>query len=155
MSAAAETVSVRLVHCGSNLPTKSTPGSAGFDLYAAEETVVPGSRVTAEGGVEIGRAVVPTGLQLAIPPGLYGRVAPRSGLAVRHGLDVGAGVVDSDYREELKVLLFNFGAADYTVAMGDRIAQLVFERIGDPALEVVTRLEKTERTGGFGSTGLR
>lgn len=155
MSSAAETVSVRLVHCGANLPTRSTPGSAGFDLYAAEEAVVPGSRVTPEGGVEIGRALVPTGIQIAIPPGLYGRIAPRSGLAVRHGIDVGAGVIDSDYRDGLEILLFNFGASDFRVAMGDRIAQIIFERIGVPGLEVVTRLERTDRTGGFGSTGLR
>lgn len=92
---------------------------------------------------------------MAIPDGLYGRVAPRSGLAVRHGIDVGAGVIDADYRDELRILLFNFSSEPFHIAEGDRIAQIVFERIAQPSLAEVEALDATSRAGGFGSTGLR
>ena len=81
-------------------------------------------------------------------------MAPRSGLAVKHGIDVGAGVVDYDYRGPLGVVLFNFGQEPFEVKAGDRIAQLVLERIVTPAVEEVEELDSTERgAGGFGSTG--
>ena len=99
-------------------------------------------------------ALVATGVRVAIQPSDYGRIAPRSGLALKYGVDVGAGVIDSDYRGEIKVLLFNFGAHSFRVRKGDRIAQLILERInaGQPAL--VSGLSTTERgIGGFGSTG--
>ncbi|CAI5450980.1 unnamed protein product [Caenorhabditis angaria] len=93
-------------------------------------------------------------LQLELPFGYYGRVAPRSGLAAKHFIDVGAGVVDSDYRGELKVLLFNFNETDFEVKKGDRIAQLVCEQIAHCTYEQVESLDDTERgAGGFGSTG--
>ena len=76
-----------------------------------------------------GKALVATGLVLAVPEGTYGRMAPRSGLAVKHMLDVGAGVVDADYRGEMFVLLFNFSNEDYKVTKGDRIAQLIIEEV--------------------------
>ena len=98
---------------------------------------------------------MPTGIAFAIPTGLYGRVAPRSGLAVRAGIDVGAGVIDPDYRDELLVLLFNFGARSFEVKVGDRMAQIVFERVGEPEIEVTESLDATNRGGGFGSTGDR
>ena len=150
-----ERVRIRLVHPAARLPARATPHAAGFDLYASESATIPASTVTPGGGVAIGRGLVPTGLLLAIPPGLYGRVAPRSGLAVRNGIDVGAGVIDPDYREELKVLLFNFTARPFEVSPGDRIAQLIFERVGAPLLEPADALDETDRAGGFGSTGLR
>jgi dUTP pyrophosphatase len=137
------------------LPARATAHAAGFDLYASEATTIPASTLTPGGGVEIGRALVPTGIALAIPEGLYGRVAPRSGLAVRSGIDVGAGVIDRDYREELRVLLFNFTAQPFEVRTGDRVAQLVFERAGEPVLEIAESLDETGRVGGFGSTGIR
>jgi dUTP pyrophosphatase len=149
-----DTVKIRLLHPNATVPARGTPHSAGFDLHAAEAVVVPGCTVTGD-RVDIGRAVVPTGLALAIPPGLYGRVAPRSGLAVRFGIDTGAGVIDADYRDELKVLLFNFSSHPYEISPGDRIAQIVFERVGSPAIAVVESLDETQRAGGFGSTGLR
>jgi len=99
---------------------------------------------------------VPTDLSIAVPEGTYGRVAPRSGLAVKHFLDVGAGVVDADYRGPLGVVLFNFGKEDYQVREGDRIAQLVLERIVTPDVLEVESLDDTQRgEGGFGSTGKR
>jgi len=148
-----ESVRVRLIHPAATVPTRGTPYSAGYDLYASETTSIPGSAALADGGVEIGRGGVPTGLALAIPPGLYGRVAPRSGLALRSGIDVGAGVIDPDYRDELIVLLFNFSARPLEVRVGQRIAQIVFERVGAPEIVVTETLDVTDRTGGFGSTG--
>lgn len=83
-----------------------------------------------------------------------GRIAPRSGLAVKHFIDTGAGVIDSDYRGEVKVLLFNHSEVDFEVKEGDRIAQLVIERIYTPEVVVVEELEESVRgAGGFGSTG--
>jgi dUTP pyrophosphatase len=151
---AADTVRIRLIHPAATLPTRATPSSAGYDLYASETTTIPGSIVLPGGAVEIGRGVVPTGLAFAIPSGLYGRVAPRSGLALRAGVDVGAGVVDPDYRDELLVLLFNFGAKPFDAKVGDRIAQIIFERIAAPEIAVTETLDATDRAGGFGSTGV-
>ena len=84
-------------------PTRGSPLAAGYDLYSAAEVVIPAR----------GRALVPTDISVAVPPGTYGRVAPRSGLAVKHGLDVGAGVVDADYRGPLGVVMFNLSEIDY------------------------------------------
>lgn len=127
-----------------HLPARATPYAAGYDLKA-------------EVGVEIppgGRVLVPTGLAIAVPPGTYGRIAPRSGLAWKHGLDVGAGVIDADYRGELKVLLFNLGLRSASLAAGERVAQLVLERVATPPVLEVSALEETARgAGGFGSTG--
>jgi dUTP pyrophosphatase len=148
-----ETVRIRLIHPAATLPARATASSAGFDLYASQRTTIPGSVVHRDGSVEIGRGVVPTGIALAIPNGLYGRVAPRSGLALRAGIDVGAGVIDPDYRDELLVLLFNFGGKPFDVNVGERIAQIVFERVAAPEIMVTETLAGTDRSGGFGSTG--
>lgn len=95
-----------------------------------------------------------TDLQIAVPEGCYGRVAPRSGLAAKKFIDVGAGVIDYDYRGNVGVVLFNFGDEDFKVSKGDRIAQLICERICYPRLEECKTLDVTERgVGGFGSTG--
>ena len=94
------------------LPKKGSPHSAGYDLHASEDITVPSK----------GKALVSTGIAMAIPEGYYGRVAPRSGLACKNFIDVGAGVVDSDYRGEVKVLLFNFSEENFEVKEGDRIA---------------------------------
>nr|CAD2175557.1 unnamed protein product [Meloidogyne enterolobii] len=99
--------------------------------------------------------LVPTGIQIALPEGCYGRIAPRSGLASKNFIDVGAGVIDPDYRGELKVLLFNFSDADFKISVGDRIAQLVCTPFVKPALVEVTNLDETDRgDNGFGSTGI-
>jgi dUTP pyrophosphatase len=92
--------------------------AAGYDMFASEPTTIPAH----------GKKLVSTGVSMAIPVGNYGRIAPRSGLACKNFIDVGAGVIDADYRGELKVLLFNFGETDFQVAEGDRIAQLIIEK---------------------------
>ena len=121
-----------------------SPLSAGYDLYAAYDGVVPAR----------GKTLVKTDLQIRVPHGSYGRVAPRSGLAVKHFIDVGAGVVDRDYTGNVGVVLFNHGQEDYVIKRGDRVAQLVCEKIAYPELEECRQLEETQRgQGGFGSTG--
>lgn len=131
-------------HPGAKVPTRGSALAAGYDIYASEKTVIPKG----------GRVVVPTGLRLRIPEGCYGRIAPRSGLAVKHGIDTGAGVIDADYRGLLGLLMFNFGEADFTFEAGDRIAQLILERIATPEVTVVQALDATTRgEGKFGSTG--
>ena len=150
-----ETVEVKRLSDTASLPKRGSTLSAGFDLCASSDAIVPGSRTDDQGRVAIGRALIPTGLAIAIPAGLYGRVAPRSGLAVKHGIDVGAGVVDADYRDEVRVVLFNFGSEPFEIKTGDRIAQLVFERIAEPRIIEVDVLSGSDRGGGFGSTGVR
>jgi len=126
------------------LPDYSTPGSAGADLRASEAVLIPPG----------GRAAVPTALRLQIPPGHVGLVWPRSGLAVRHGIDTLAGVVDSDYRGEVKVVLVNHGDEPFAIAAGDRVAQLLVHRVERVVFRAVESVADTERgTGGFGSTG--
>lgn len=127
------------------MPVRGSEFAAGFDLAAAQATIVPAG----------GKAIVSTGLSIAIPEGTYARIAPRSGLAAKKMLQVGAGVVDYDYRGEVGVVLFNHGTEDFPVAVGDRIAQLILEQVSmAPCIEVET-LDSTERgAGGFGSTGV-
>lgn len=150
-----DVVRIRILAPGGKLPRRGSARSAGFDLFAAAPCTVPASRALDDGGVAVGRALVSTGIALAIPSGMYGRIAPRSGLAVRSGIDVGAGVIDGDYRDELRLLLFNFGAEPFEIHEGDRVAQIVFERIAEPDIVAVDRLDGEDRGGGFGSTGLR
>ncbi|PSS27880.1 hypothetical protein M430DRAFT_24271 [Amorphotheca resinae ATCC 22711] len=126
------------------LPTRGSAFAAGYDLYAARDTVVPAR----------GKVLVDTDISMAVPAGTYGRIAPRSGLASKHMIDTGAGVIDADYRGQVKVLLFNHGEADFEVKEGDRVAQLVLERIYTPEVVEVEELEESVRgAGGFGSTG--
>jgi len=97
---------------------------------------------------------VPTGISVALPPGCYGRIAPRSGIALKHAIDVGAGVIDSDYRGEVKVLLFNHSDDAFAVHIGDRIGQLICEQCLIVPIVEVPELDSTERGAqGFGSTG--
>ncbi|KAI1889676.1 hypothetical protein AGOR_G00165410 [Albula goreensis] len=126
------------------VPTKGSAKSAGYDLYSAYDySLAPMDKV-----------IVKTDIQIAVPPGCYGRVAPRSGLAAKHFIDVGAGVVDEDYRGNVGVVLFNFSKEIFEVKKGDRVAQLVCEKICYPELEQHETLDETARgSGGFGSTG--
>lgn len=127
------------------VPSKGSKLAAGFDLHAAYDYVIKAK----------GREMVKTDLSIALPSGTYGRIAPRSGLAWKHFIDVGAGVIDEDYRGPVNVILFNFGEQDFEIKRGDRIAQLICEKIGLPDLVEVTDLENTERgASGFGSTGV-
>ncbi len=131
---------------GLPLPCYQTAGAAGMDLAAAVELVLdPGER-----------ALIPTGLQVAIPPGYEGQVRPRSGLALRYGVTVlnAPGTIDSDYRGELCVLLVNHGAEPFAVTRGMRVAQLVLAPVAQlPVLRVESFVETQRGSGGFGSTG--
>ena len=128
------------------VPKQGSQFAAGFDLYAyGEKTVVPAR----------GKACISTGIAMAIPLGNYGRIAPRSGLAAKNSIDVGAGVIDADYRGEVKVLLFNLSDVDFEVKAGDRIAQLIIEKYTPTQIMEVEELSETNRgEGGFGSTGV-
>ena len=135
---------------GLGLPAHAEPGSAGLDLRAAVPEAEP--VVIAPGAF----ALVPTGLQIALPDGTEGQVRPRSGLAARHGVTVlnSPGTIDSSYRGECKVILINHGPAPFEVRRGERIAQLVVARYVPVRFERVEALEETTRgAGGFGSTG--
>ena len=135
---------------GLDLPAHAEPGAAGLDLRAA---VPEGEPVTLAPGAF---ALVPTGLQIALPPGTEGQVRPRSGLAARHGVTVlnAPGTIDSSYRGEVGVLLVNHGREPFEVTRGERIAQLVVARYLPVRLVEVEALDETERgAGGFGSTG--
>ncbi len=133
-----------LLDPGSALPEYASHSAAGADLRASEaQRIEPG-----------GRAAVPTGLHVSIPPGHVGLVWPRSGLAVRHGIDTLAGVIDSDYRGEVRVVLVNHGREAFSIAAGDRIAQLLVQPVARAAFREVAALDDTGRgQGGFGSTG--
>lgn len=137
----------RLPHAeGLPLPAYATPGAAGMDLLAAQAMEIPPG----------GRALVPTGLAIALPEGFEMQVRPRSGLALKHGVTVlnAPGTVDSDYRGEVGVILLNTGAEPFRIARGDRIAQAVFAPVTRAEWEEVVVLPETRRgTGGFGSTG--
>jgi dUTP pyrophosphatase len=131
------------------IPEYETPGAAGADLRArlsAPAEILP-----------LGRAKIPTGLILEIPPGYEAQVRPRSGLAARHGITVlnSPGTIDSDYRGELEVILVNLGSLPFTVNDGDRIAQMVFAPVVQAVMAETDSLSATERgEGGFGSTGI-
>jgi dUTP pyrophosphatase len=128
------------------LPVRSSAQAAGLDLHSVEELQIQPHH----------RAAVKTGLSVAIPENTYGRIAPRSGLAVKSGIDVLAGVIDSDYRGELICVLINHGDQPFTISPGDRIAQLIIEQIITPTPEWTTQLDPTGRNDqGFGSTGTK
>ena len=126
------------------LPTRGSQSAAGLDLYSIEAiTLNPNER-----------RVIRTGLAVAIPEGYYGRVAPRSGLAIQKGVDVLAGVIDADYRGEIGCLLHNVGAERIDLPAQSKICQLIIEKIITPAAVWANRLSETGRgSGGFGSTG--
>lgn len=153
----------KLLNTGATVPTYGSDSAAGLDLYANFYgdrghdiephgyphdfrddfyRLTPGTR-----------KLFKTGVAMAIPTGMYGRIAPRSGLAYKNGLDVMAGVIDSDYRKDIGIILINLGEEDYVVKHGDRIAQMILEYHGTGNPEVVDDLPETNRDGGWGSTG--
>lgn len=136
---------VQLRSSDATAPTKGSSTAAGYDLYASQSCVIPAR----------GQGLVATDVSFTVPVGTYGRVAPRSGLAVKNGIQTGAGVVDRDYTGEVKVVLFNHCDKDFQINKGDRVAQLILEKIIDDAeVVIVESLEESERgAGGFGSTG--
>ena len=131
-------------------PKYATENSAGLDLQflspLQDELIIK----------PFDRILVPTGLFLEIPKGYYGAVCPRSGLAYNKGITVlnAPGIIDSDYRDEIKVILINLSDSIYSIKKGDRVAQILFHKYEKVELSPIYELNKTERTGGFGSTGV-
>jgi len=144
-------ISFKRLTTDSIVPTVSTRGSAGMDISSRVSAVIPVKEWI----------TVPTGIAIEIPRNCYARIAPRSGLAFQYGLMINAGVIDSDYRGEIKVIIYNPGTTAYRISAGDKIAQLIFERIYAPAdlmIRVVNSedLTSSERGDqGFGSTERR
>ena len=138
---------VKLLSENATVPTRGSNESAGWDLYAAEDTIVPAR----------GKAIIATDIAVAITTGYYGRIAPRSGMSWKNHTDIGAGVVDSDYRGSVGVVMFNHADTDLQITKDDRVAQMVIEKINTAPLLLVpdgVELDDTERgEGGFGSTG--
>jgi dUTP pyrophosphatase len=139
-------INVKKLSENATIPTQGTTFAAGYDLYAAEDAVVVCGT----------RKLIKTNISMEITPGYYGRIAPRSGLAYKNGIDVLAGVIDSDYRGDIGVILYNTDKnIDFTVKKGDRIAQIIFEACYIATLNNVENLDNTLRqAGGFGSTGV-
>lgn len=128
------------------LPVRSTIGAAGYDLSSAANVTIRARE----------RGVVPTDLKICLPDKVYGRIAPRSGLALKQGIDVGAGVIDPDYRGSVGVILFNHSDVDFKIEINDRIAQLILEKIAIAEVEEVESVNETIRgSNGYGSTGIK
>jgi dUTP pyrophosphatase len=139
-------LAVKLLHPAARLPQRAHPGDAGADLFSVEEVAIPAGE----------RRDVGTGLALAIPAGHAGFVLPRSGLAFKHGIMVvnSPGLIDAGYRGEVRVALYNSGAVPFLVRVGERIAQLVVQRVEEPEFVAAAELPETVRgEGGFGSSG--
>lgn len=148
IEALTDTLEIRLVSPDAVPPARIRPGDAGYDLRATERVSIP----------QDGRRLVATGIALALPEGVAGLVTPRSGLALEHGLTLlnAPGLIDPNYRGEIKVILHNTGEGRYTVEIGDRVAQLVLVPYWAPQLQVVAELPGSERgADGFGSSGRR
>jgi len=140
-------LNVELIHDDATLPTKAHPTDAGYDLYSVEYKPIKKGE----------SAVIKTGIKIDIPAGYYGRIASRSGLAVKHNLEVGAGVIDNGYHGEIMVKLQNNGE-NYTVDKFAKIAQLILEPYGDFPIKQVASVDSIRQTdrasAGFGSSGM-
>ena len=129
----------------STIPTKANHYDAGWDLYSTENLLIEPNK----------RSIVKTGISLEIPDGYVGLIWPRSGMAVKHGIDVFAGVIDAGYRGEIGVCLFNSSEEDFYIKEGDRIAQILFQNVSQNKLIEVSGLNNSERgQEGFGSSGV-
>ena len=138
-------IEIKKLSANAIIPSKGSEHAAGYDLYAAEEGEVQ----------ENCRLLVKTNISISIPSGHYGRIAPRSGLAYKNGIDVMAGVIDSDYRGDVGVILYNTDVSDFKFKKGDRIAQLIIEKCYTAEWNQVEELDSSGRLdSGFGSTGL-
>jgi dUTP pyrophosphatase len=136
---------IKLLSEFSKVPTRANSTDAGADLYSIENVMVP----------PLERKLISTGISVKIPDGHYGRIAPRSGLAYKNGIDVLAGVIDSEYTGEIKVILYNTDKNNYhKVSLGDKIAQIIIEKHYNFDFELVDELDQTDRgIKGFGSSG--
>jgi dUTP pyrophosphatase len=143
-------IEIKLLDSSARIPLCQVADSAGYDLHASiaenEDNIIisPG-----------GRALIKTNIALSIPKGYYGKICPRSGLAVKQGIDVGAGIIDSGYHNEIRVLLFNFGQNNFIINDGDRIAQLIIMKHEVVDFTPVAEFSSSSERGlqGFGSTG--
>ena len=137
-------VEIKKLHEDAYIPSRNSFADAGYDLYAIGHDVIKSDE----------RKLVNIGISISIPHGYYGRIAPRSGLALNHGIDVLAGVIDSGYRGEICALLVNLGGKNFAYRKGDRIAQIIIEKCHDVEWQEVKELNGTHRgDGGFGSSG--
>ena len=137
-------VPVKKLDPAATLPTKANDTDAGYDLYALEDCEIGANN----------HKLIKTGISMAIPKGYVGLIWPRSGLAYKHGLDVFAGVIDAGYRGDVGVLLYNSRLEHYIINKGDRIAQILFQKVEDFDLVEVDDLDDSQRgAGGFGSSG--
>lgn len=126
------------------IPRKASKNAAGFDLCSAYDYIIPAK----------GKGLIKTDLVIKLPEGCYGRIAPRSGLAWNHFIDVAGGVIDPDYNGNVCVILYNFGSEPFVVERGQRVAQLICEKFESPEVEVLQEQPSTSRGDrGFGSTG--
>lgn len=137
-------ISVEKIHPAAKLPARAYEGDAGMDVFSTETLVIP----------PLSRRVIGTGLRLVIPKGYVGLVWDKSGLAAQHGLTCLAGVIDSNYRGEVKILIVNFGDVSYGVVQGSKIAQILIQPAATPEIVEEAILDVTERgENGFGSSG--
>lgn len=128
------------------VPKYATSQDAGCDIYSIEDVIIKSKEYKS----------IRTGIKIEIPEGYYGRIAPKSGLALKNGIDTLAGVVDSGYRGEINVLLINNSNFDFNIEKGNKIAQIIFEKMDQAIFEEVKELNETDRgENGFGSTGLK
>ncbi len=135
---------VKKLSSSATLPSRGSLSAAGLDLSSAEKCSIP----------PYGKKMIKTDLTISLPPGTYGRIAPRSGLAVKNFISVGGGVIDQDYRGNIIVILFNHSHETFNVNIKDKIAQLILERISFPIVQETLFLDQTERNlAGFGSSG--
>ena len=141
-----DTVEIPVARASTNavLPQVMQPGDVAADVAASRAAVVPAR----------GRTLVPTDLVLALPAGFRARLHSRSGLSLKHGVEVGAGLIDQGFRLPIQVLLYNHSDVDFAVAPGDRIAQLCIERYSHPSFREVDAIPPTERGAGWGSSGV-
>lgn len=139
-------IKIKLLNSNSKTPERSTSNAAGYDIFAVQDYNIEAQS----------RELIKTGIALEIPDGYYGRIAPRSGIALKNGIDVMAGVIDSDYRGEIGVILYNSDKNNsFLVRTGDRIAQLIIEKYYPFGIQIVESLDDTDRgTSGFGSSGI-
>ena len=136
---------IKKINSNATIPIYQSEGAAGFDLYAIEDAFIKAKQY----------CLIGTGLALQIPNGFEVQIRPRSGLALKYGITVlnAPGTIDSDYRDELKIILINHSQKDYQIKAGDRIAQGVLAATVKADFKLVESLDKTARKGGFGSTG--
>lgn len=139
-----DNINVKLLTPKARSPIRAHESDAGWDLHSCEDTTIrPGKQ-----------SLIATGVSLEIPEGMVGLIWPRSGIAVKNGIDVFAGVIDSGYRGEIKVCLHNAGPHEFKISQGDRIAQILFQRVAPVLLSEVGELQEAQRgESGFGSSG--